>query len=95
MIRLGADIISKTQDTKCPLCQHDYNSYETLSSQISANPSLTDAHQYLIAENQKYQVQINETQTTIQKLTQDFDKVKNDRVNLINSQIVAKKTEWN
>ena len=53
LIAKGADVISKSQSSVCPLCKHEYNNFETLIQKVSENTFLSEKMKNLLAAKNK------------------------------------------
>lgn len=49
LISKGADIISKSQSSVCPLCKHDHDKFETLIQKVSENTFLSERMKNLLS----------------------------------------------
>jgi len=53
LISKGADIVSKSQSSVCPLCKHDHDKFETLIQKVSENTFLSERMKNLLALKNK------------------------------------------
>ncbi|MAW95371.1 MULTISPECIES: hypothetical protein [unclassified Leeuwenhoekiella] len=72
-INLGLGLVSKTQSSNCPLCNHNYNSFEKLSEKILSNKILDLEDKFFLEEMAEIELKINELEL---KLPADKEKIK-------------------
>lgn len=53
LISKGADIVSKSQSSVCPLCKHDHDKFESLIKNISENTFLSERMKNLLSQKIK------------------------------------------
>ncbi|BFO64048.1 hypothetical protein [Chryseobacterium sp. KCF3-3] len=70
-ISSGLELLSKSQTSDCPLCNHNYGTFEKLSENILSNKLLDDKLKKYLEEKVEIELRINEliSQLTIDKET--------------------------
>ena len=58
-VKEGHDLVNKTNTSTCPLCEHQYNTFDELAARISNNKALTSALQDLFQEKQALHNSLN------------------------------------
>ena len=78
LITKGADIISKSHSSVCPLCKHEYNDFETLIQKVSENTFLSERMKILLSLKNKDEKELeniltlqNEEKNTILRYIND------------------------
>lgn len=58
LLNIGTTIITTEEPTSCPLCQHDYSSYEKLSKNVLSNPLLNNEIKNLVEEKARLESEL-------------------------------------
>lgn len=87
LIQLGLKIIDKSQSNQCPLCLHEYASFESLSTQINSNPSLSDTHKEVLGRFQQQQAQKTIEEDKLRRLAEQLEIKINGKVFTLNQHV--------
>lgn len=82
LISKGLKIVNLNEDSICPLCSANYDSYIVLSERISNNPLLADILMNSLKEKAAIEKQINDHKITISENIQLIAKVLNNKLEL-------------
>jgi exonuclease SbcC len=63
----GADIIAKNQESTCPLCNHEYDSFRELSYSVSNNNLLSKLLSSLLKQRSDIEVQVESTSSYLKE----------------------------
>lgn len=74
LIRQGSAIITQTQQSDCPLCQHPYLNFIKLQAQIENNPALENAEKKLLHESNILGKLIAESKEMLTQLKSGYEK---------------------
>lgn len=80
LIQLGAKIVSHYQDSKCPLCQYDYKSFEELSAKINSNSSLSGIQEHLLKSINEIQILKKSESEQLETLQSGFNIAKKNKL---------------
>ncbi|MGZ0654502.1 AAA family ATPase [Coraliomargarita sp. W4R72] len=75
LIEIAAGIISKSEQSNCPLCQQQFDSFEALQQQIASNPLLSDTEHELTTKLQELKHQLSELETEMKKAAEQFTEI--------------------
>ena len=82
LISKGLKIVNLNEDSICPLCSANYDSYKVLSERISNNPLLADILMNSLKEKTAIEKQINDHKITISENIQLIAKVLNNKLEI-------------
>jgi len=71
-INVGLELVNKSQSSDCPLCNHNYDSFEKLSENILSNELLDSALKKLLKEKTEKELEID---ILVSKLSLDKKKI--------------------
>ena len=74
LIRQGSAIITQTQQSDCPLCQHPYLNFLELQAQIENNPALENAEKKLLHESNNLGKLITKSKEILTRLKSGYEK---------------------
>ncbi|WP_299366721.1 AAA family ATPase [Winogradskyella sp.] len=83
-INAGLNIVNDVQDSKCPLCEHQYNSYKELISRISNNKALNNILKELLLNKNKIREEINKKTKKINEGNRKLIKFYDQKINKLN-----------
>jgi len=83
-INAGLTIVNDVQDSKCPLCEHQYNSYKELVSRISNNKALNTILKELLLAKNKISEEINKKTKEISEGNKKLIKFYDQKINKLN-----------
>jgi exonuclease SbcC len=82
LILKGLEILNLNEDSICPLCSANYDSYKVLSERITNNPLLEDALKESLKEKSVIEKDINDYKATISEIIQFIEKVLTNKLEL-------------